>query len=130
VQHSHMEKQAGAFLTIGELSAQLGVPQHVLRYWETRFPQLRPLQRAGNRRYYRANDVALAQRIYQLLHVEGFTVRGAQLALTGKGQPSEARQISGTPKESSPPTRGSDRMELISRLSKIRALLAESLDVN
>ncbi|MDP9085748.1 MAG: MerR family transcriptional regulator, partial [Pseudomonadota bacterium] len=53
-------KAPGAFRTIGELSADLGVPQHILRYWETKFPQLRPLQRAGNRRYYRAEDVALA----------------------------------------------------------------------
>ncbi|MDQ4422194.1 MerR family transcriptional regulator [Sphingobium sp. DEHP117] len=59
-----MTKQSGAFLTIGELSAELNVPQHVLRYWETRFPALRPLQRAGNRRYYRPHDVELARRIH------------------------------------------------------------------
>ncbi|MDQ4419208.1 MerR family transcriptional regulator [Sphingobium sp. DEHP117] len=60
-----MTKQSGAFLTIGELSAELNVPQHVLRYWETRFPALRPLQRAGNRRYYRPHDVELARRIHR-----------------------------------------------------------------
>lgn len=80
-----MSKQAGAFLTIGELSAQLGVPQHILRYWETRFPELRPLQRAGNRRYYRPEDVELASTIHRLLNVEGYTVKGAQQALAGKG---------------------------------------------
>jgi DNA-binding transcriptional MerR regulator len=69
-----------AFRTIGELSAELGVPQHVLRYWETRFP-LRPLQRAGNRRYYRPDDVALARRIDRLLNREGYTVRGVQQLL-------------------------------------------------
>ncbi|MGK2910015.1 MAG: MerR family transcriptional regulator [Sphingobium sp.] len=74
-------KAEGAFLTIGELSTELGVPQHILRYWESRFPQLRPLQRSGNRRYYRPTDVELARRIHRLLNVEGFTVRGAQKAL-------------------------------------------------
>jgi DNA-binding transcriptional MerR regulator len=76
-------KAEGAFLTISELADQLGVPQHILRYWETQFPQLRPLQRSGNRRYYRPADVALAQRINQLLNVEGFTSRGARKALAG-----------------------------------------------
>ena len=57
-----MKKAEGAFLTISELSAELDVPQHILRYWETRFPALRPLQRAGNRRYYRPEDVLLARR--------------------------------------------------------------------
>ena len=76
-----MEKAEGAFLTISELAGELGLPQHILRYWETRFPQLRPLQRSGNRRYYRPADVALAHRIHQLLNVEGFTVKGAQKAL-------------------------------------------------
>ena len=57
------DKSADAFRTIGELSADLGVAQHILRYWETKFPQLKPLQRAGNRRYYRPADVSLARRI-------------------------------------------------------------------
>lgn len=74
-------KSAGAFRTIGEVAAELGVAQHVLRYWETRFPQLRPLQRAGNRRYYRTDDVALVRRIDRLLNREGYTVRGVQQLL-------------------------------------------------
>jgi DNA-binding transcriptional MerR regulator len=78
-------KSPGAFLTIGELSARLGVPQHILRYWETRFPQLRPVQRAGNRRYYRPEDVALAERIHRLLGTEGYTVKGVQQLLAKKG---------------------------------------------
>ncbi|MCW2364468.1 DNA-binding transcriptional MerR regulator [Sphingobium xanthum] len=76
-----MAKDDGAFLTIGELARELGVAQHILRYWETRFPQLRPLQRSGNRRYYRPADVELARRIHRLLNEEGFTVPGAQRAL-------------------------------------------------
>jgi DNA-binding transcriptional MerR regulator len=74
-------KDPGAFKTIGELSEELGVAQHILRYWETKFPQLRPLQRAGNRRYYRPADVELARRIHRLLSHEGYTVRGVQKLL-------------------------------------------------
>jgi DNA-binding transcriptional MerR regulator len=78
-------KSDQAFRTIGELADELGVPQHILRYWETRFPQLRPLQRAGNRRYYRPTDVALAQRIHRLLNQDGYTIRGVQHLLAGGG---------------------------------------------
>lgn len=80
-------KAAGAFRTIGEVAAATGLPQHVLRYWETRFPQLRPLTRAGNRRYYRAEDVALVERINALLNREGYTVKGVQKLLAGEGKP-------------------------------------------
>jgi DNA-binding transcriptional MerR regulator len=76
-------KAEGAFRTIGELSRETGLPQHVLRYWETRFPQLRPLTRAGGRRYYRPEDVALVRRIDQWLNREGYTVRGVQQLLGG-----------------------------------------------
>ena len=76
-------KSEQAFRTIGELAAELGVPQHILRYWETRFPQLKPLQRAGNRRYYRPADVALVQRIHRLLNRDGYTIRGVQQLLAG-----------------------------------------------
>ena len=75
-------KGEDAFRTIGELSDELGVPQHILRYWETRFAQLRPLQRAGKRRYYRPADVALVKRIDQLLNREGYTIRGVQKVLS------------------------------------------------
>lgn len=84
------EKSPDAFRTIGELSAELGVAQHILRYWETKFPQLKPLQRAGNRRYYRADDVALARRIHRLLSEEGYTVKGVQKLLRSKGAAEEA----------------------------------------
>ena len=75
-------KAPSAMLAIGELAVRIEVPTHVLRYWETRFPQLKPLQRSGRRRYYRAEDVALAERIHHLLHVQGFTVEGARKALS------------------------------------------------
>jgi DNA-binding transcriptional MerR regulator len=75
------DKAAGAYRTIGELARETGLPQHILRYWETRFPQLRPLTRAGNRRYYRPDDVALVHRIHRLLSEEGYTIRGVQKLL-------------------------------------------------
>lgn len=78
------DKAPDAFRTIGELAAELGVAQHILRYWETKFPQLRPLQRAGNRRYYRPADVALAKRIHGLLNDQGYTVKGVQKLLNDK----------------------------------------------
>ena len=78
------DKAPDAFRTIGELSAELGVAQHILRYWESKFPELKPLQRAGNRRYYRAADVALVRRIHRLLGDEGYTVKGVQKLLRAK----------------------------------------------
>ena len=78
------EKAAGALRTIGELALEIGRPQHILRYWETRFPQLRPLTRAGNRRYYRAEDVALVHRIHDLLSTQGYTIRGVQKLLAAE----------------------------------------------
>lgn len=79
-------KATGAMRTIGELSAETGIPHHVLRYWETRFPQLRPLTRAGNRRYYRPEDVALVRRINALLNDQGYTIRGVQQLLAAEGK--------------------------------------------
>ncbi|WP_428627363.1 MerR family transcriptional regulator [Sphingopyxis sp.] len=89
-------KAPSAMLAIGELAERIGVPTHVLRYWETRFPQLKPLQRSGRRRYYRPEDVALAERIHHLLHVQGFTVEGARKALSetgAKAAPAPATEI-------------------------------------
>ncbi len=77
-------KASGALRTIGEISAETGLPHHVLRYWETRFPSLRPLQRAGNRRYYRPEDAALVRRIDLLLNKQGYTIRGVQQLLAAE----------------------------------------------
>ena len=87
------DKDPEAFRTIGELSEELGVAQHILRYWETKFPQLKPLQRAGNRRYYRPADVALARRIHHLLSNEGYTVRGVQKLLREQPKAAEAARL-------------------------------------
>lgn len=96
-------KDPGAFKTIGELSEELGVAQHILRYWETKFPQLRPLQRAGNRRYYRPADAALARRIHQLLTGEGYTIRGVQKLLASRAA-AESPPAAAAPQASPAPT--------------------------
>ena len=76
-------KAPDALRTIGEVSAGLGIRQHVLRYWEEQFPMLRPLKRSGGRRYYRPEDVHLLATIDRLVHREGYTLRGARLAMEG-----------------------------------------------
>lgn len=148
-----MDKADGAFLTIGELASELGVAQHILRYWETRFSQLKPLQRSGNRRYYRPADVAVARRIDQLLNQQGFTVRGAQRVLDGKtdSEPEQpvAVPVAVVPVAPPPQPRGaqaelalddgnarsargqfdsSDLALLIARLTVIRENLKEAID--
>lgn len=113
-------KSEGAFRTIGELSADLGVPQHILRYWESRFPQLRPLTRAGNRRYYRPEDVALVRRIHQALSNDGFTIKGVQKLLAGAAEPE--------PKPASPVVEYQAKApEIMASLTKIRDELAAAL---
>ena len=79
-------KSAQAFRTISEAAEQLNVPQHVLRFWETKFPQLKPLKRAGGRRYYRPEDLALLKRISDLLYTQGYTIKGVQ-RLLDEGEP-------------------------------------------
>lgn len=117
------DKAAGAFRTIGEVSADTGLPQHILRYWETRFAQLRPLQRAGKRRYYRPEDVALVHRINDLLNSQGYTIRGVQKLLAGEARGGAAAPASApaapVPVPGAPVDAGS--------LSAIRDLLAKAL---
>ena len=122
------QKDPGALLTIGELSQELGVPQHILRYWETRFPQLRPMQRAGNRRYYRPADVDLARRIHRLLNQEGYTVRGVQKLLRDRGA-AEPAPVSAMPlrtpagPEPDEPHGGVDLFRLIALRDRLVAAL-------
>lgn len=80
-----MDKSPDAFRTISEVADQLETPAHVLRFWESRFPQIRPVKRAGGRRYYRPSDVALLTGIKRLLHDEGLTIRGVQKILRDHG---------------------------------------------
>ena len=123
------EKAPGAFKTIGELSQELGVAQHVLRYWESKFPQLKPLQRAGNRRYYRPADVDLARRIHRLLSDEGYTVRGVQKLLREKQASPEQPQPAPVPVAETPATQsavdngGVDVFQLIALRDRLAAAL-------
>ncbi len=79
-------KSASAFRTISEVATDLDVPQHVQRFWETRFAQIRPLKRAGGRRYYRPEDVELLRRIRELLYNSGYTIKGVQRLLRDVGR--------------------------------------------
>nr|WP_255574906.1 MerR family transcriptional regulator [Caldovatus aquaticus] len=78
-------KAPTAFRTISEVSDDLHIPQHVLRFWETKFPQLKPLKRGGGRRYYRPEDIALLRRISDLLYTQGYTIKGVQRLLREGG---------------------------------------------
>ncbi len=80
-----MEKTVDAFRTISEVAQDLDLPQHVLRFWETRFAQIRPLKRGGGRRYYRREDIELLRAIRQLLYDEGYTIKGVQKILKEQG---------------------------------------------
>ncbi|MCC5978871.1 MAG: MerR family transcriptional regulator [Salinarimonas sp.] len=80
-----MEKSPDAFRTISEVAEDLDLPQHVLRFWETKFAQIKPLKRAGGRRYYRPSDVDLLQGIRRLLYAEGYTIKGVQRIMRSEG---------------------------------------------
>lgn len=111
---SRTDKARGAFRTIGEVSAETGLAHHILRYWETRFPQLRPVTRAGNRRYYRPEDVALVRRIDTLLNRQGYTIRGVQQLLAdGDRAP--------------PPAPADEQADLTAVLLAIRNRIADAL---
>ncbi len=113
------EKSASAFRTISEVAAELDLPQHVLRFWETKFPQVRPMKRGGGRRYYRPDDLQLLRRIRDLLYVDGYTIKGVQKLLRQSGSvrnfvaENEPRIPLGGPtpepgSDTAPPARASD----------------------
>ncbi|MGK6322731.1 MerR family transcriptional regulator [Sphingomonas sp. DT-51] len=119
------EKSAAAFRTIGEVAAATGVAPHVLRYWEERFPQLRPVTRAGNRRYYRPADVALVERIAALLQDEGYTIRGVQQLLARERRTGRDRAASAAPEEPSPappPPSGGDLQGEAATMARVRVV--------
>ena len=100
---SMSEKSPDAFRTISEVAEELDVPQHVLRFWETRFVQIKPLKRGGGRRYYRPDDVALLKGIRRLLYGEGYTIKGLQRILKEQG-PRHVQAIGrGAPIGAAPP---------------------------
>ncbi|MBV8576569.1 MAG: MerR family transcriptional regulator [Acetobacteraceae bacterium] len=85
VGRSRPQKAPNAFRTISEVADELHIPQHVLRFWETKFPQVKPLKRGGGRRYYRPDDIALLRRISDLLYIQGYTIKGVQRLLREGG---------------------------------------------
>lgn len=135
-------KAPDALRTIGEVARILGVKPHVLRYWEEQFPMLRPLTRAGNRRYYRAEDVALVATIDRLLNREGYTIRGARQALEGGLCPSMPTSalapapasvaVADQPAAASEPALETELVAAVARLrvhlEQIRSGLAAALD--
>jgi DNA-binding transcriptional MerR regulator len=80
-----LKKAPNAFRTISEVADDLHIPQHVLRFWETKFPQVKPLKRGGGRRYYRPDDISLLRRISDLLYIQGYTIKGVQRLLREGG---------------------------------------------
>lgn len=95
-----MSKTAQAFRTISEVSDELDVPKHVLRFWELKFPQIKPMKRGGGRRYYRPEDLELLSGIRHLLHAEAYTIKGVQKILREKGVDAVKAAPEGTPTKS------------------------------
>ena len=116
-------KASDALRTIGEVAKALGIRQHVLRYWEEQFPMLKPVKRSGGRRYYRLEDVRLLATIDQLVHREGYTLRGARLAIESGGA---ARSGAAAQAPADAPASGPSG-EFVARLSAIRNDLAAAL---
>ena len=148
-------KSPRAFRTISEVSDEIGIPQHVLRFWESKFAAVRPLKRAGNRRFYRPEDVQLLKAINHLLYTEGYTIKGVQKLLKDRGAKSVAIELGGVeeaawadtdatgepnagapldlfdagqPDETPPsPRPADDEPPVVSELRRIRDLLADGL---
>ena len=122
-------KDPQAFRTIGEVAQAFGIKQHVLRYWEEQFPMLKPLKRAGGRRYYRAEDVALVGEINRLLYGEGFTIRGARQALGGKRRTAEPAMASSDERPGEEMERPVSRLtgDATAQLREVRDRLSEAL---
>jgi DNA-binding transcriptional MerR regulator len=121
-----MEKAPDAFLTIGEMADRLGVRTHILRYWEEQFPMLSPLKRAGGRRLYRPADVALLEQINDLLHRQGYTIKGA-VSFLKKGGVAEAPVSAPITVASAAASGGPEMAFVRDELQRIRGRLAAAL---
>lgn len=115
-------KAPDALRTIGEVARALGLRQHVLRYWEEQFPKLRPLKRSGGRRYYRPEDVALVQAIDQLVHREGYTLRGARQALDDAAPARRPALLNSAQRSAN----GSRRAQLVAVRDRLASALEQS----
>ena len=120
-------KSHAAFRTISEVSEDLDVPQHVLRFWETKFNQVKPLKRGGGRRYYRPEDVDLLRRIRELLYTDGYTIKGVQKLLReGHGKlETEVEETAELPLTQPPAakTAKSELQDIVTELSELRDML-------
>ncbi len=110
-------KAPSAFRTISEVADELHIPQHVLRFWETRFPQVKPLKRGGGRRYYRPEDITLLRSIAHLLYVQGYTIKGVQRLL---------REGSGILPDDIPPANEAERDESSAERAGVEALARDA----
>lgn len=121
------EKSSGAFRTISEVAECLDTPAHVLRFWESKFSQIKPMKRGGGRRYYRPEDVALLKGIRELLYEEGLTIKGVQKVLRERGQRHVASlaEFDSAPKEASAPATPGVNATL-ARLEALRNRLREA----
>ena len=115
-------KSAAAFRTISEVSEELEVPQHVLRFWETKFSQVRPLKRGGGRRYYRPEVVELLRSIRDLLYDEGYTIKGVQRLLREGGMKQNAGASAGSSKAAANGLGDDEVTELQSILEELMAM--------
>lgn len=123
-------KSATAFRTISEVGRELDIPQHVLRFWESKFVQVKPLKRGGGRRYYRPEDIALLRRIRDLLYTEGYTIRGVQrlfrevgVKTVVEGAPVETNEDTSPAPQTKPPALGPEaRAELEAVMGELVAL--------
>jgi DNA-binding transcriptional MerR regulator len=115
-------KSATAFRTIGEVATELGLPQHVLRFWESKFPQIRPMKRGGGRRYYRPEDIVLLRRIRFLLYDDGYTIRGVQKLLRQNGPKDGAGASADEDGAATSRLDSTQRAELESVLGELEAL--------
>src|SRR4051794_26469386 len=154
VARSRPKKAPNAFRTISEVADDLHIPQHVLRFWETKFPQVKPLKRGGGRRYYRPDDILLLRRISDLLYIQGYTIKGVQRLLREGGgklsddippapmdeqEGAEAERIGVSsvepelpmpglaPSAAPPSARATTRVTLYPEVERLRALLTETL---
>ena len=121
-------KSAAAFRTISEVAVELDVPQHVLRFWETKFPQIRPLKRGGGRRYYRPEDLLLLRRIRDLLYGDGYTIKGVQKLLRENGAKALASSgdepaVDGTKADKLTLRQRANLEELLAELAALRGML-------
>jgi len=119
------QKSAGAFRTISEVAGDLNVEQHVLRFWETKFTQIKPLKRGGGRRYYRPEDVELLKNIHHLLYQEGYTIKGVQKLLSAsRGNLSARVQGDEAPAAEAPITKAvrKNKDELQSMLDELKSM--------